>query len=88
MSNWHLFWLIQLVQTEPGNFSRIVEGVKLQHRLDPAWEDLVQLILDLRKLVLDPTEISLIETMIIANEGIKTFWEMTTNFAFLQLPKT
>ena len=72
LSRWHRFWLIQLVQSDPGTFAGIIAHPDpVRPLFDPVWDNLIRLVQDLRKLVLDPVETGLIETLLAADEGMK-----------------
>jgi hypothetical protein len=66
-SQWQLIWIIQLVQSDPEIFVKITYPQK--PHLEQDWDNLISLILDLRKLVLDQTEAGLIEAMLLTNGG-------------------
>ncbi len=72
-SHWPLIWLIQLVQVDLEVFARLIDRISLLRAQESDWESLIQIILDLRKLNLDQTEIGLIEAMILGNGGKNTF---------------
>ncbi len=68
-SQWPLIWLIQLVQVDPEVFVRLTNRISLLRAQESDLESLIRIILDLRKLDLDQTEIGLIEAMILGNGG-------------------
>ena len=68
LSRWHRFWIIQLVQSDPGTFAGIAAD-PIRPLFDPVWDNLIRLVQDLRKLVLDPVETGLMETLLAADEG-------------------
>ncbi len=75
-SQWPLIWLIQLVQVDPEVFVRLTNQISLLRAQESDLESLIQIILDLRKLDLDQTEIGLIEAMILANGGTKNIFRV------------
>ena len=83
-SQWPLIWLIQLVQVDPEVFARLIDRISLLRAQESEWESLIRIILDLRKLDLDLTEIGLIEAMILANGGRKYFFQCSGSIKQLQ----
>ena len=61
---------MELVVSDSETFVRLTEE-SLQERsdLDQEWNNLIRIILDLRKLGLDQTEIGLVDAMILTNGG-------------------
>ena len=68
LARWHRFWLVQLVQSDPVTFAGITSD-PVRPLFDPVLDNLIRLVQDLRKLVLDPVETGLIESLLAADEG-------------------